>query len=74
MSFRVNILDFKIAVTPGSSFVETFRQSNDKTWLKAYKTRIEPNLEGYKGKSDRMIDFPLNDKKTALYDNFFAAT
>jgi len=65
--------DFRIAVTPGSSFLDTFKLSNDPVWLKAYKTRIEPYVEKYKGFGDRMILFPTNDKKIALYDNFYSA-
>lgn len=68
----VDKTDFKIAVTPGSSFIETFRSSGDDTWRKAYKTRIEPYVDKYQGHGDNMIQFPLTDKKTALYDNYYA--
>ena len=68
----VETSDFKIALMPGSYYVDIFRLSNDSTWQKAFKTRIEPNLESYKGHSESMIYFPLNDKKTAVYDNFYS--
>ena len=68
----VETSDFKIALMPGSYYVDIFRLSNDSIWQKAFKTRIEPNLESYKGHSESMIYFPLNDKKTAVYDNFYS--
>ena len=68
----VETSDFKIALMPGSYYVDIFRLSNDSLWQKAYQTRIEPNLESYKGHSDNMIYFPLTEKKTALYDNFYS--
>lgn len=68
----VDNTDFRIAVTPGSAFLDTFKLSNDPVWSKAYKTRIEPYLEKYKGKGDKMIAFPTNDKTIALYDNFYS--
>ena len=37
--------DYKIVVLPGSSMMESFKQSNNFYWQEAWKNRIEPNIK-----------------------------
>ena len=55
--------DFKIVVLPGSSMMESFKQSNNFYWQQAWKTRIEPNLK------EEFKDFAVNDYVRYIIDN-----
>ena len=65
--------DFRIALTPGTSYEDSFKYSTDPIWQKAYSERIEPYLEEYFPFWERDIEMPLKDRSLALYDNFFSA-
>ena len=65
--------DFRIALNPGSSYEDAFKLSKDPTWQEAWINRIQPYLDDYRNESSRMINFPLKEAKTALYDNYFSA-
>ena len=39
--------DFKIAVKPGTSFVDAFKHSTNPVWQAAWTNRIEPYLNDY---------------------------
>ena len=66
--------DFKIALNPGSSYEDAFKLATDPVWQDAWKFRIKPNLDDYKGQGANMIQFPMKDASIALYDNFFSTT
>ncbi len=63
--------DYRIAVIPGSSFMDAFKHSSVPEVQEAWKTRIEPYLEDYRGHVE-MIKLPAADPSLALYDNYFA--
>ena len=65
--------NFKIALNPGSGAEDSFKYSTNPFWQEAWKERIEPDLQDYKGYSANMIKFPKEDPSIALYDNFFSA-
>ncbi len=65
--------DYRLALIPGSSFMDAFKYSTIPEWQEAWKTRIEPYLDDYKGYPE-MIDLPMGDPSLALYDNFFSAS
>ncbi len=67
----VDNTDFRIAVIPGSSFMDAFKFAKDPNWQKAWKDRIEPYLDEYRGHVE-MIKLPANDPSLALYDNYFS--
>ena len=69
----VKSTSFKIALNPGSSYEDAFKFATDPSWQVAWKERIEPDLQDYKGYSANMIKFPKEDPSIALYDNFFSA-
>ena len=64
--------DYKIVVLPGSSMMESFKQSNNFYWQEAWKNRIEPNIK------EEFKDFTVNDyvryiienDDVAYYDNY----
>ncbi|XP_059085839.1 glutamate receptor ionotropic, kainate 5-like [Tigriopus californicus] len=64
--------DFRISLTPGSSYMDAFKQSQDPLWQKAWKDRIETNLATYPKSTDDHTKSILRDTSLAYYDNFFA--
>ena len=64
---------FVISLFPGSSYMDSFKFSEDPDWQRAWEQRLEPYLDNYEDTS-RMINYPLEDSNIALYDNFFAAS
>ena len=64
---------YKIELTPGTAFIDTFRYSEDPFWQKAYKDRMEPYLDGNVGL--RRADFlekVKNDPSSSHYNNYFS--
>ena len=62
---------FKIALNPGSSYEDAFKFATEPSWQKAWKERIEPDLQDYYGFYAEMMKFPIEDSSIALYDDFF---
>ena len=63
--------EYKISVTPGSSYADSFKHSHIDLWKRAWKERIEPEIDTYpkgEGHADKVIAEP----EYALYDNYFA--
>jgi hypothetical protein len=69
----VSETDFKIALIPGSSFMDAFKFSTDPVWQGAFNSRIEPYLDEYKKYVTMGIIGILEyDAVTAIYDNYFS--
>ena len=48
--------DFKVCLTPGSSYADSFQYSNNPLWLQTWKERIEPEIDTYpRGQSTSFI-------------------
>ena len=59
-----------IGVRPGTHFISYMKESPDPVWREAYRTKVEPFLESYRGKdSSQMI---MQGSEVAIYDNYFA--
>ena len=59
--------DYKIGVKVGANQQDYFRLSKDPLLQKAYKERIEPNLDQYPASYDEFIVALLKDESLALY-------
>ncbi len=68
----VSSTDFKIALTPGSSYADAYRLSPDPLWQNAWNTRIHPFIDTYPQPGHELVDKIIADSDYALYDNFFA--
>ena len=62
----------KIAIVLGTADEDAFKISTDPYWMKAWKERIEPNIDEYKGKNiEDFINLIKEDANYALYDNYY---
>ncbi|TRY79476.1 hypothetical protein TCAL_06563, partial [Tigriopus californicus] len=64
--------DFRISLSPGTSYMDAFKQSQDPIWQKAWKDRIEPYLSSYSNDIEGQTRQVIQDTGLAFYDNFFA--
>lgn len=63
--------DFKITLTPGSSYADSYKFSQNPLWQEAWKTRIEPYIDTYPDGEDHAFKV-MAETDFAAYDNFFA--
>jgi hypothetical protein len=69
----VSKTDFRIALLPGTSFMDAFKFSTDPVWQGAFTSRIEPYLDEYEEyKTAGMVGILQYDTETAIYDNYFS--
>jgi hypothetical protein len=69
----VSKTDFRIALYPGSSYMDAFKFSTDPVWQGAFTSRIEPYLDEYdEYKTAGMVGILEYDTETAIYDNYFS--
>jgi len=66
--------DHKLALLPGSSYEDDFKNAANPLWRKAYTERIQPNLGSYKATDlppyDHLKKLILENPDMALYNNF----
>ena len=66
--------DHKLALLPGSSYEDDFKNAANSLWRKAYTERIQPNLDSYKATDlppyDHLKKLILENPDMALYNNF----
>jgi hypothetical protein len=60
--------NFKIVLTPGSSFSDAFKFSSDPLWQRAWTERIEPHFGTFDTELSN-FDKILKDPSVALYEN-----
>ena len=65
---------FRIILTPGSSYEDAFKTSTDQNWHSAWTDRVQPHLEEHVGFFDEdFTDALTRDEAAAWYDNYFSA-
>ena len=65
---------FRIILTPGSSYEDAFKTSTDQNWQAAWTDRVQPNLEEHVGFLNKDLAGVLTrDEVSAWYDNYFSA-
>ena len=65
---------FRIILTPGSSYVDAFKTSPDQNWHSAWIDRVQPHLEEHVGFSYKdFADALTRDEASAWYVNYFSA-
>ena len=64
---------FRIVLTPGSSYEDDFKTATDPDWVIARKDRVSPHLEEFMGVGvPGFAKILETDGVTALYDNYFS--
>ncbi|XP_059081679.1 glutamate receptor ionotropic, kainate glr-3-like isoform X2 [Tigriopus californicus] len=63
--------DFKVAVQPGTSYVDTFRHSNNPMLKRIWTERIEPYIADYPQSKIGLSMKIIEESGYALFDNFF---
>ncbi len=64
--------DYRIAAIPDSTLEMDFKFAKDVTWQRAYRERLRPHLEEYRGALEDRIKYASEESSTALYDNYFS--
>ena len=64
---------FRIVLTPGSSYEDDFKTATDPDWVIAWNDRVKPHLDEFMGVGVPGFAKTLEtDAVTALYDNYFS--
>jgi hypothetical protein len=64
---------FRIILSPGTSFEDAFKTSTDQNWQVAWTDRVQPHLEEHVGiVNQEFADLLTTDGASAWYNNYFS--